>query len=181
MVKKADIPLADSHRIINPGSVILVSAHSNNFKTISTIAWHMPVSSWPKLVAISLANTRYSLKLIVESQEFCINLPDYSLLDKVIFCGTYSGKEVDKFSETGFTPMRCKSISSSYIEECVAHIECKLFSIFEGGDHQIVVGEVKAAYANENLFNSDGVIDITRISLIHHLGGSHFCVLKKDL
>jgi flavin reductase (DIM6/NTAB) family NADH-FMN oxidoreductase RutF len=180
MVEKVDIPIADSERIISPGSVILVSTGLDDIHTISTIAWHMPVSSWPKLVAISLANTRYSLQLIVESQEFCINLPDYSLLDRVVFCGTYSGKEVDKFSEAGFTPMRCRSISSSYIQECIAHIECTLFSIFEAGDHKIVVGEVKSAYANENLFNSDGVIDISRVALIHHLGGSHFCMLKKE-
>ncbi len=180
MAKRVQLAIEEAHRIINPGSVILVTTRCSGAHTITTVAWHMPVSSWPKLVAISLANTRYSLELIDKSGEFCINLPDYSLLDKVIFCGTYSGRDVDKFSETGFTQMSCTSISTCYIEECVAHMECTVYNVFEAGDHKIVVGTVNAAFANESLLNSDGVINVGKVSLIHHLGGSHFCVLKRD-
>lgn len=177
--KKIEIPVKDSHRIINPGPVVLVSASHGDASTIATVAWHMPVSSWPKLIALALAAKRYTLELVEASGCFCVNLPDYSLLERVVFCGTYSGRDIDKFRETGFTPVPCGKIPTLGIGECVAHIECRLNDVLTAGDHRIVVGEVVAAGAEENLFNRDGVIDITRVRLIHHLGGSHFGVLGK--
>ena len=178
-MQKIAIPIKDSHRLINAGPVILVSAEWQGASTITTVAWHMPVSSSPKLVSVALANKRFSLELLRESQNFCINIPDYSLLDKVIFCGTYSGRGRNKFSEAGLTPEKSELISAPYIKECVAHIGCRLERIMDVGDHSIVVGEVVEAFSEDLVLNPDGVVDIQRVSLIQHLGGSHFGTIGK--
>jgi len=174
---KIEIPLKDAHRLINPGPVVLITAKYGEKATISTVAWHMPVSSWPKLVAISLAFKRFTLELIEQSQSFTINVPVYSQLKQVTFCGTYSGRNVDKLTEAGYTSKPCTTIDSFFLEECVAHMECSVHSITDTGDHKIVVGEVQSAFADEHLFNEQGVIDINRVHLIHHLGGTHFGIL----
>ena len=181
MKNKIDIPVKDSHRIINPGPVILLTASHGDSTTISAIAWHMPVSSYPKLVALALANKRYTLELIEKSGCFCINLPDYSLLEKVVFCGTYSGRDVDKFRETSLTPGPCLTIGTPCIDECRAHLECRVVQNIEAGDHHIITGEVLRACADENVFDQNGILDPGRIELIHHLGGSHFGILRKKL
>lgn len=175
-MKKIDIPIDHSHRIINPGSVVLLTVSYKDSITISTIAWHMPVSKSPKLVALSISNKAYSLELIYNSRSFCINLPEFSMLDIVRFCGKFSGRDIDKFKETGLTKERCKVIPAYYIMECIAHIECNVYNILKAGDHEIVIGQVVSAYTNRSLF-SDNVIDLDSIKLIHHLGGSYFGIL----
>ncbi len=172
------LPIQDSHRLINAGNVILISAQSKEKKTITTVAWHMPVSNNPKLLSCALANKRYSLELIKESKSFCINIPDFSMLDTVIFCGTYSGRTVDKCKEAHLTALPCSDIDGFFIAECVAYIECQLYSMVEAGDHTIVIGQVTCAHAKIHCFTPDGVIDINKVQLIHHLGGTHFGILK---
>ncbi len=181
MKKKIDIPNDRSNRVTNPGSIILLTATCGESTTISTIAWHMPVSKSPNRIALSISNFGYSLELIHHSRTFCINLPEFSLLQQVRFCGSCSGRDVDKFKETGFTQGRCKKISTFFIEECVAHIECEVSESIDSGDHEIVVGNVLASYIDESLFNKDNVIDLSKISLIHHLGGTFFGILNKEI
>ena len=180
MSGKIEIQVKDAHRLINPGPVVLVGARHGQEATISTVAWHMPVSSWPKIIAVSLALKRYTLELIEKSLAFTVNIPVYSQLKQVTFCGTYSGRNVNKLQEAGYTPMQCSSVDSFFLDECIAHMECSVYSITETGDHKIVTGEVKKAFADENLFNEDGVIDINRVHLIHHLGGTHFGILHSS-
>jgi len=174
------ISIQDSHRLVNAGNVILVSVQSQEKRTVTTVAWHMPVSSQPKLLACALANKRYSLELIKEAKCFCINIPEFKMLDAVVFCGTYSGRKVDKCKEANLTAVPCSSIHGFFIDECVAHIECELYSMLEAGDHTIVVGTVTGAMAQKHLFTPDGVIDINKVQLIHHLGGTHFGILKSQ-
>ena len=180
MKKKMIIPIELSNRIINAGSVILLSATHNRETTISTIAWHMPVSKFPNLIALSISKKGYSLELLSKSGEFCINLPDISMFDAVKFCGSHSGRDIDKFEETGLTPLECKQISTFYIDECLAHMECKLHKIDKLGDHTIVIGEVLTSYIDDAFFNNDSVIDVENVSLIHHFGGNHFGTLIKQ-
>jgi flavin reductase (DIM6/NTAB) family NADH-FMN oxidoreductase RutF len=177
---KIEIPVKDAHRLINAGPVVLVASQYGGKATISTVAWHMPVSSWPKLVAVSLALKRFTLELLEQSESFSINIPVFSQLKQVTFCGTYSGRNVDKLAEAGYTTRPCSSINSFFLDECVAHMECSVQSITETGDHKIVVGEVKSVFADENLFNEQGVIDINRVHLIHHLGSTHFGILHRS-
>ncbi|MGQ9842864.1 MAG: flavin reductase family protein [Spirochaetota bacterium] len=174
------IPIQDSHRLVNSGNVILISVQSQKRRTVTTVAWNMPVSNQPKLLSCALANKRYSLELIKEAKCFCINIPEFKLLDAVIFCGTYSGRKVDKCKEANLTAVTCSSIHGFFIDECVAHIECELYSMIEAGDHTIVIGTVTGAMAQKHLFTPDGVIDINKVQLIHHLGGTHFGILKSQ-
>ncbi len=180
MKEKFVIPSEHSNRIINAGSVILLCATYNKNTTISTIAWHMPVSKFPNMIALAISKKGYSLELLSKSGEFCINLPDISMLEAVKYCGTHSGRDVDKFKKTCLSSLKCKQITTFYIDECLAHIECKLHKLNIFGDHTIVIGEVLTSYIDDALFNNDSVIDIENVKLIHHFGGTHFGTLIKQ-
>jgi flavin reductase (DIM6/NTAB) family NADH-FMN oxidoreductase RutF len=58
-------------------------------------------------------------------------------------CGTKSGKNVDKFKETGLTAIPGMKIKSPKIEECLVNIEVKKLESFEKGDHTWYIGEIK--------------------------------------
>jgi len=68
---------------------------------------------------------------------------------EVLYCGTHSGREVDKFKETGLVAVPAKKVRPPLIEGCVANFECKVVGEIETGDHTIFVGEVVAAHVSE--------------------------------
>ncbi len=179
-VKKVDVDLSRAHRLLHPRNVVMVSCTDKAEKTnIITLAWSMPTSSNPPLVAISVAPQRYSHGLIEETKEFVVNVPTIEIVKETLFCGRRSGREHDKFKETPLTALRAKKVQAPIIKECVAHLECKLVQKITTGDHTIFVGEVLAAHANEGVFNDK--FNISKVSPIYHLGGDDFATLSSEV
>ncbi|MFH1338903.1 MAG: flavin reductase family protein [Candidatus Omnitrophota bacterium] len=170
---KVEIPSQRATRLLSSGNVILVTSAYKDKANIITLAWKTPLSHKPPLVGISIANTHFSSELIAKSEEFIVNVPDLSLLEKVVFCGKVSGRDADKFKETKLTPRKAnRLVKTPLISECVGNLECYLRDIREFGDHKFIVGEIIYAQAEEELFDQTWDVDKTR--LIYHLGGSFF-------
>lgn len=170
---KKEIPLDSANRLINNGPVVLVSCQQADQPNVFTVAWNMPVSHEPPLVAISCGASNYSHEVIMETEEFVLNVPDARIVEPTFRCGTISGAETDKFEATGLTPAPAKEVESPIVEECVGHLECKLIEKPDAGDHSIFVGEVLAAYAEADKF--DEVWQVEQTGILHHLGGNNFC------
>ena len=170
---KIEVPRDRSTRLLSSGNVILVSSAYKDKTNIITLAWKTPLSHKPALVGISIAKTHFSSELIEKSEEFIVNIPDYSLMDEVVFCGKVSGRDVDKFKQAKLTALRAnRLIKTPLISECIGHLEVVLRDIREFGDHNFFVGEVIYAQAEEGLFDQTWNVDKTK--LIYHLGGSFF-------
>lgn len=170
---KIEVPLEKANRIINSGQVILVSCAYEKRATIVTLAWNMPLSHKPPLMAISLAKKRFSYELIKKSGEFIVNVPSIELFDEVIYCGTHSGRDVDKFKEMNLTAEKPKVLKSApLIKECIGHLECCLHDEKEAGDHIVVIGSIVRACADKRFF--DEKWDVGKVKLIYHLGDRFF-------
>jgi len=132
------------------------------------------LSKNPALLGIALAKKHFSSELIKKSSQFIVNIPEWKLLDKVMFCGAVSGREIDKFKETKLTADKAHSLAKTpKIAECIGSIECSLFDIKEAGDHYLFFGEVVYAEAENHLFIND-FWDTNKAELIFHLGGKFF-------
>ena len=75
---------------------------------IITVAWAGTVCTNPPMVSISIRPERYSYHMIRETGEFVINLTTEELAFATDYCGVKSGRDVDKFKETGLTRERQK-------------------------------------------------------------------------
>ena len=180
MSEKINIELSSAYRLLHPMHTVLVSCIDKTGKpNVLPLAWAMPTSRDPALVAISVAPSRYSHSLIEETNEFVVNLPTMEIIKETLACGRTSGKNHDKFSETGLTPLSARKVKAPIIKECVAHLECKLHSQFKTGDHTIFVGEVIAAYANKGVFTD--IYNIDKAQMLYHLGGNIFATLNQKL
>jgi len=179
---KEDVSLQRANRLINSGSVILVTSISTEGKpNIITLAWQMPVSHNPPLCAISISKTHFSHQLIETTQEFVINVPNINLLTQVKFCGGVSGREIDKFKESNLTPIPAKMVKPPLIKECIGHLECKVVEMHSVGDHTIFIGKIVSASANKDLFN--GIcwnLNKEETNLIYHFGGTVFAVVSRQ-
>ncbi|MGB9671856.1 MAG: flavin reductase family protein [Candidatus Norongarragalinales archaeon] len=172
-----DVSPPNALRLMHPMHTVLVSCVGKNGKpNIITLAWAMPTSVNPPLVAVSIAPRRHLHSLIEESKEFVVNIPTIEMLDETFFCGAVSGREHDKFKEASLTPLPARKVKAPIIKECIAHLECKLQNQFTTGDHTIFVGEIVEAYADKGTF--DGVYNLEKAKMIFHLGGNEFATLE---
>lgn len=117
---------------------------------IITIAWVGMVSSTPPTVGISLDKRRYSLELIRSTGEFSVNIPDAAHFEEADFCGMVSGRKVDKFVQSGLTPLAAGKLKTAIIKECPFNMECRVIREIELGDYVLILGEVLETHIDED-------------------------------
>lgn len=176
-----DVNISSAYRLLHPMHTVLVSCVGKiGNPNIITLAWAMPTSISPPLVAVSIGNRKHSHTLIEETKEFVVNIPTIDILKETLFCGRVSGKNRDKFKEAGLKPMPARKVKPPIIKECVAHLECKLNTQFATGDHTVFVGEVVEAYANKDALAGDKY-NLEEAKMIFHLGGDEFATLQSKI
>ncbi len=132
-----------------PNPVMLVSAKHNEKESIITLSWGGTSSSDPPYVSIAIRKARFSYNLIKNSKEFVINIPTSEMLTQVEFCGTKSGRDLNKWKECNFTKGDSIEIITPYIVECPVSMECKLHQVIDLGTHDLFIGEVVAVHLDE--------------------------------
>lgn len=147
-----------------PQSLVnVVSIDSDHKPNAMPAGWYMRTSSSPPLMAISVAFERYTHQLIEASKEFVLSFPSQENRESLLYCGTHSGKNVDKFEHTELTTTPSAELRTPLIDNSVACLECQLADGWDTGDHTIFVGEVVAAHKsrekNEKLYNKGGYWD----------------------
>ncbi len=180
MSDKVPVNSALAYRLLHPMHTVVVSCVGKAGKpNITTLAWAMPTSHDPPLVAISVSPKRHSYTLIQESKEFTINIPTLEKLQEVYACGSLTGRSYDKFKKAGLTPIPGRKVKAPAIRECIAHIECQLDSQVTTGDHTILIGKIVDAYANIGVFTES--YDLKKARLLFHAGGNNFAVLDPKI
>jgi len=156
-----------------PLPVMLITCVDASGKpNIITLAWVGMVNSAPPMVSISIRPGRYSHGLVKASQEFVVNIPSEEMIGKVDLCGVVSGREVDKFSETGLTPVPAQEVSSPLIEECPVNLECKVKRIIPLGSHDLFLGEIVVIHSDDTVLKEKGLIDIAKALPVAYCAGA---------
>lgn len=156
-----------------PIPAVMVSCGDMEKANITTIAWTGVINSEPPLIYVSIRPSRHSYNIIKETGEFVVNIPDEKLVWETDYCGTKSGKEVDKFKEAHLTKEASKKVSAPSIAECPINLECKLKEIKKLGSHDMFIGEVICVNADKELVK-DGKIDLANAKLITYLGNKYY-------
>lgn len=133
-----------------PAFPVVLAVVGKEEQNIITLALVHVFSFSPPLVGIGVSPSRYSHELLHRSPDFSVNIPSKELVEETIYCGEKSGKDVNKFEETGLTSVPAKKISSPIIGECLVNLECKKVQVFDTGDHTWFVGEIVCAQTVEN-------------------------------
>lgn len=160
--------------IFFPIPASLVVCGSNNANII-TIAWIGIVASNPPVISISIKKSRFSLKLIRSYGEFTVNIPSSKNFIETDYCGIVSGKNTDKFIDTGFTQLNSKKIHVPIIKECPYNMECKTIREIEIGDYIVFFGEIV-----ETHIDSDKIDDSTGEILIEKVDPLVYCAVIRE-
>lgn len=172
-----EVSLSWAYRLLHPKLTVLISS-GNGTENVMSAAWVIPVSVHPPLVAVAISPKRYTYELILSSKEFAINVPSVNMLDIVDYCGSVSGRDVNKVASLGLTTLKPKVIKSPLIKGCAGFLECKFKEAFKAGDHFLVVGEVVRA-CSEDLF--DEIYDVNKFKPLIHLGGDNYCTISSNI
>jgi flavin reductase (DIM6/NTAB) family NADH-FMN oxidoreductase RutF len=131
------------------------------------------------MVGLGIRPHRHSYKLIESSREFVVNIPTTKILRETDFCGVVSGKDVDKFYETGLTPEPAEKVKSPLIRECPVNMECTLRQKIPLGVHHLFVGEVVCVHVDQDILDGNGRIDFTMMSPFVYNEGEYWSLHKK--
>lgn len=143
--------------MLYPLPVVMVTVADDNGKSnIITLAWAGTINSDPAMVSISVRPSRYSYDLLMKKKEFCINLTTKDLAFATDYCGVKSGRDTDKWKDTGLTPVPCSVIKTDMIAESPVNIECKVTKFEVLGSHTVFFGEVVAVHADDKYMDEKG-------------------------
>ena len=110
---------------------ILVTAKCGDQINPMTIGWGSIGIEWGKQIFIAFIRPcRYTHEMLEKSGEFTVNIPfgeDNSEVGKILgYCGTKSGREVDKVTELGLTLEASDYVAAPGIKELPLTLECKV-------------------------------------------------------
>ena len=167
--------------MLNPLQSFLVTCVDRMGKpNIITLSYVYPISSNPSRVMIGIRPENYSHSLVDETKEFVVNTPTMELMRETEYCGRRSGRNFDKFKETGLTPLPAKEVKPPIIKECVAWIECKVQNQIDFGNRTLFFGDVVAAYVKDEIFQ-EKMYDIKKAKMIFHIGKNRYATLSDEV
>lgn len=150
--------------LVHPVPVWAIGTYDEEGKAnVSTIAWGGICCSKPPCVSISLRKATYSYGNIVNRKAFTINVPSEKYVREIDYFGTVSGRNVDKFSETGLTSVKSDLVDAPHVKEFPLVLECKLIHTIEIGLHTEFIGEIMDIKADEIVLGKDGLIDFEKL------------------
>ncbi|MCM1077652.1 MAG: flavin reductase family protein [Bacteroides sp.] len=161
--------------MIYPLPAVLVSCGDMDRSNIFTVAWVGTICTNPPMCYISVRPERYSYSLIKEKMEFTINLTTESMARATDWAGVRSGRDYDKWKETGLTPVKGDKVAAPCIAESPVCIECRVKEIMHLGSHDMFIADVVNVLAEDSLIDSDsGTFDLGKAGLINYSHGHYY-------
>ncbi|MHA1922262.1 MAG: flavin reductase family protein [Candidatus Heimdallarchaeota archaeon] len=158
-----------------PSPAALVSAYTEDGQpNAMTAAWIANICAEPSTLVVGIRDTRYTYELIEKSGCFGVNLPNVKIAKEADYFGVVSGRDTNKFKDTGLTVFEGKEVKVPLIEECPINIECKVTNQVKVGTHDAFFGEILKVYYNESMINEKGSPDILKADLIGYGTGNYY-------
>ena len=165
--------------MLYPVPVVMVSCQRpGEIPNIITVAWAGTVCTNPPMLSISVRPERLSYGMIARTKEFVVNLTTKELVRACDYCGVKSGRDVDKFKETGLLAEAATYVKAPLIAQSPVNIECRVKQIVKLGSHDMFIGEIVGINAKAE-FIENGKINIAKANLITYLGSQYYVASKK--
>jgi len=110
---------------IPKGAFLTVQA--GNEKNVMTIGWALTGFIWRRsTMMVAVRNTRFTYGLMEKASSFSVSVPTGPMEKAIEFCGTQSGRSVDKIKECKWTLVPGKKAQTPILDIPGYHYECRL-------------------------------------------------------
>ncbi len=150
--------------LVYPMPITIIGSMLDGKPNFMPLGWIVRANYAPPVIAIGLGKApkpHHTNLAIEQSKTFSVNYPGVELIEKVDFCGTVSGENVDK-SEV-FDIFYGELKTAPMIKECPVTMECKVVDVVDMESSTMYFGSVEGAYSEESVM-TDGKIDIKKLN-----------------
>jgi flavin reductase (DIM6/NTAB) family NADH-FMN oxidoreductase RutF len=155
----------DAINKIKKGAFLTVKA--GDALNTMTIGWATIGFIWQKpVMMVAVRSSRHTFGIIEKAQDFTVTIPSGDMSKAIAFCGSKSGRDVDKFKMCNLETVDGQNVSSPIIKAPGIHFECRIVfksamdpvhldknydeSFYPQKDyHTLYFGEVLACYETE--------------------------------
>lgn len=136
------------------------------------VAWIGIGSGTPPSVAMAVRGSRNTLSLVRENGSFTVNVPRAGDAATVDYFGLVSGRDRDKFADTGWTLEPAAVVEAPLVAECPYALECRVTREVDAGEYVLVVGEIVETHADESVLGEDGKVDVAALDPLVYIPGA---------
>lgn len=155
----------DVMRKIKKGAFLTVKA-ADALNTM-TIGWATFGFIWQKpIMMVAVRDSRHTFGIIEKTSDFTVTIPSGDMSREIAFCGTKSGRDVDKFKMCKLQTASGRHVGSPIIKVPGIHLECRIVfksamnpadldknydtALYPKKDyHTLYFGEILACYETE--------------------------------
>jgi len=155
--------------MLKPSLIAAVVTMREKKINLAPVTWHVVSSKYeqPWVVCIGLSNTSYSLATLQHTKEFVLAFPSQKQIEDVLFCGTVSGRAIDKTVNTGLKFIPSQEINPPCLKNAVLNLECKVLRSVRLKTFTIILGTiVSVRTSSQNAFKK-----------IYALGNEHYGIV----
>ena len=110
---------------IKKGSFLTVK--SGDRLNTMTIGWATIGFCWRKPVfMVAVRDSRHTFTIIEEAVDFTVSIPSGDMKKEIMYCGTKSGRDKDKFKECSLQIADGRTVTSPIIDVAGLHFECRI-------------------------------------------------------
>ncbi len=148
--------------------VFLVGVNVDGKPNVMTAAGTGFANGQPPMVSVPFRRGRYTLRGILENNNFSLNIPSVNQIKEVDYCGTASGLNIDKVTVCKFKIFNGQMSRAPMIEQCPVNLGCKVAQVISLGSHDLVIGEIVETLVSDELL-TDGNLDTRKLKAIVYM------------
>lgn len=132
------------------GAFLTVKDNDGKVNTMA-IGWGNIGYEWGRpIFTVLVRESRYTHELLENAEDFTVSIPLDDEMNKALgFCGSKSGRDLDKFKECNLAPIESKEVKSPAIDGCEMIYECKI--VFKHHmDLELLDDDIKSKWYKES-------------------------------
>lgn len=143
------VPAPPGHEKYPEQTVMVVSCDENGRPNAMTAGWTFIASEQPPMVAVAIGKARFTHSRLERVKEFVYVYPGQDMTHEMLYCGTKSGRDVDKFKALNLDTQPARKVKPPLLTKAVACFECTVAKELDYGSHTLFVGQIEAAHVSE--------------------------------
>jgi flavin reductase (DIM6/NTAB) family NADH-FMN oxidoreductase RutF len=146
---------------------VFLTVKSRDMLNTMTIGWATFGVVWSKpIMMVAVRSSRHTFGIIEAAKDFTVTVPAEGMHKEIAFCGSKSGRNVDKFKMCKLETTDSRQVASPVIKTRGRHFECKIIyksamdpthlekdydsSLYPKKDyHTLYFGEIQACYETD--------------------------------
>ncbi len=192
MIKTIDITAGETENLyqylsaaVTPRPIAFVSTiDSKGNKNLSPFSFFNVFSIKPPILVFSPVRrarnntSKHTLDNVHQVKECVVCLVSQEMVQQVSLSSCDFDAETNEFEKAGFTEMKSDTVTPSRVKESPINFECKINDIItlgkEGGSGSLVLCEVLKIHINENVLNTNDMIDPFKLNIVSRLGANWY-------